>query len=422
MELTRLANSRIRSLLPITLGIVISALGLTILYNALRKFPADRLWDQVDFFGIWSFAKFALINRVSEIYDNSRLLDFQMDLGAAANALLPYAYPPFFLFMILPFGFLPFQLAYVVWDVLTFSVYFVASFHRQWRRSPIFLIMFAPGTLENLYPGQTGFLSAALILGGFRFAGTRPILSGTLLGLASFKPQLGILIPVALISARRWRALTAAGVTVGILVVVSSLAFGWSIWPLWLAKLLAHADWAADVPNRLKPTITANLIALGVDLTVTRIVQIAIAILVAIVIWICFRGGGTLLATAALLVGTFLANPYAFLYDMPILTNAMLMVIRHKDQTYRSLTVPEAVILLLSLVLPLIIGGTWRPSMFRSIPLCLLLGVIVRDLLQSRSDAVRPCSASAALIDARGDLGARSTRYDSFWRHAELRR
>src|SRR5262249_8762812 len=137
--------------------------------------------------------------------------------------------------------------------------------------------------------------------------------------------------------------------TVLVLVVVSGLAFGWPIWSIWLAKLSGHADWASLVPNRFQPTITANLTFLGVDMAIARIVQIFVAVLVAIIIWFCFRRGVTLLATAVLLVGTVLATPYAFLYDLPIVTNAVLMFIRHKDQTNRLLTIPEGAVLLLSL-------------------------------------------------------------------------
>jgi Glycosyltransferase family 87 len=306
-----------------------------------------------------------------------------MDLGAAPTGVYPYPYPPFFLLMILPIGVLVFYWAFAVWDVSTLFIYLAASFH---KRRCIFTILFtslAPAALLNLNSGQTGFLSAALILGGFRFAEARPILGGTLFGLASFKPQLGLLIPIALISARLWRPLAAAGATIAILIVTSSVAFGWSIWPTWLAKVLTHSSVVLEVPNRFNPTVTANLTFLGVELGIARIVQISVAVLVGIVIWLCFRRGVTLLATAALLVGTFLATPYAFLYDMPMLTNAALMVIRHKDQAGLSLTIPEAAILLLSLVIPPITMETWRPAMFRSIPLFLLLGLIVQQLFTS---------------------------------------
>jgi hypothetical protein len=80
---------------------------------------------------------------------------------------------------------------------------------------------------------------------------------------------------------------------------------------------------------------------------------------------------------SALLVGTFLATPYAFVYDMPMVTNAVLAVLRDRGQTNRALTIPELIVLALSLVLPVIMVLTWRPTMLRSIPLILLFGLIV---------------------------------------------
>jgi len=194
--------------------------------------------------------------------------------------------------------------------------------------------------------------------------------------LASFKPQLGILIPIALISAELWRTVAATCVTVLVLVLASSVACGWSIWPLWFAKLLPHADWVMGVKDRLNPTITSSLTSIGVDLTVTRGVQACVATFVGVIIWICFRNGVTILAIASLLVGTFLATPYAIVYDMP-LTSAVLLFLRDREQTNCALTIPELIVLAMSLVLPMIMVETWRPALFRSIPLILLFGLII---------------------------------------------
>jgi hypothetical protein len=169
----------------------------------------------------------------------------------------------------------------------------------------------------------------------------------------------------------------AAATTIAVLVLASGVAFGWSVWPLWLAKLLPHAEWVSNVKDRYNPTITSNLTSIGVNLPIARTVQACVAALVAVIIWVCFRRGVTILATAALLVGTFLATPYAIAYDMPMLTNAVLAVLHDRDQTNRSLTIPEILVLALALLLPLIMVLTWRLSMIRSIPLILLFGLIV---------------------------------------------
>src|SRR6266481_5643428 len=102
--------------------------------------------------------------------------------------------------MTVPFCMMDYYGAYGAWILGTFVLYFAVSWHRAWPRSATFIII-APATILTFVYGQTGFLTSALMIGGFRFVTSRPILSGVLFGLVSIKPQLGILIPVALISA-----------------------------------------------------------------------------------------------------------------------------------------------------------------------------------------------------------------------------
>jgi hypothetical protein len=376
MERHTLYRNAIGYVLIVGCGLLFTIFAVVNISEIYRNLTSNNVWFN-DFFGLWSYAKFLIVKPTSEIYDNSILLDFQMDLGACPKCLLPFAYPPFFLFWILPLGLLSYYFAYALWAISTLSFYSVASFYKSECWYAAFLSLFAPATVISFATGQTGLLSSALIVGGFRLIASRPILSGTLFGLASFKPQLGILIPIALISARLWRTVAAAATTIAVLVLASGVAFGWSVWPLWLAKLLPHAEWVSNVKDRYNPTITSNLTSIGVNLPIARTVQACVAALVAVIIWVCFRRGVTILATAALLVGTFLATPYAIAYDMPMLTNAVLAVLHDRDQTNRSLTIPEILVLALALLLPLIMVLTWRLSMIRSIPLILLFGLIV---------------------------------------------
>ena len=79
-----------------------------------------------------------------------------------------------------------------------------------------------------------------------------------------------------------------------------------------------------------------------------------------------------------------MATPYAIFYDMPMLTNAVLAVLRDEEQTKRLLTIPELIVLAATLILPVIMLETWRPAIFRSIPLILLFVLVVRRILRSR--------------------------------------
>ena len=350
-----------------------------------KNWSIGDIW-RGDFFAFWSYSKFIFQRPFPEIYDNDILTDFQENLGARPKYFLPYAYPPFFLFYILPLGVLSYYLAYLLWTIGSGYFYFLVSVNRQLSRYTVFLTIFAPATITSLATGQTGLLSSALIAGGFRAVTTRPVLSGVFFGLASFKPQLGILIPIALISARLWQTLAVACATILTLVLASSLVFGWSMWPLWFAKLLSHADWVMDVKDRYNPTITSSLTSIGIDLAVARTVQAGVGLLVAITIWVVFRNGVTILTNALLFVGTFLATPYAIVYDMPLLTNAVLAIFRYEEQTSRILTIPELIILAATLLLPIIMVATWRPAPFRSIPLILLFGLIVWRIVRDRRD------------------------------------
>ena len=73
----------------------------------------------------------------------------------------------------------------------------------------------APAVLINAVGGQNGCWTAALLGGGLSLLERRPYLAGCLFGLMIYKPQLAILLPVALIAGRKWRTFFAAGATAG---------------------------------------------------------------------------------------------------------------------------------------------------------------------------------------------------------------
>jgi hypothetical protein len=75
----------IRLSLIIGCGVLFVLFAISNLLYLYTTLPNDNIWIN-DFFGLWSYAKFLLVRRFSEIYDNTILLDFQMDLGATQNA------------------------------------------------------------------------------------------------------------------------------------------------------------------------------------------------------------------------------------------------------------------------------------------------------------------------------------------------
>ena len=65
--------------------------------------------------------------------------------------------------------------------------------------------------------GQNSFLSASLLAAGTLLVRRRPLAAGAALGALCFKPHLALLIPVALIAGRHWRAIMGAAASLGML-------------------------------------------------------------------------------------------------------------------------------------------------------------------------------------------------------------
>ena len=339
-----------------------------------------------DFFAQWAFALFARMYRAAQIYDGDVLHGFQLTLEPALRQTFPFPYPPGYLFAIWPLGWLSYGSAYLVWDSATLVLFLWAVFGTNCRTRLFWFVLFAPVTILALIQGQNGLLTSALIVGGMRLMGDRPVVGGVLLGLATIKPQLGVLIPLALIGAGYWRTLAAAAVTAVLLGLASGLVFGWDAWPAWLRELSGHAAYLdVSVSNYLKPTIMANLVLFGVPVPVAHAIQTGVAIVVAAIVFLCFRRGVTDLSVAALQVGTFLAMPYVFRYDMPMLANAILLLVRNRERTRQPVGLIEAGIIVLGLLAPAFTTLTTRFFYVSGLSLLLLFGLVL--WWWSRADA-----------------------------------
>jgi hypothetical protein len=86
-----------------------------------------------------------------------------------------------------------------IWSGATLALFLLAARLRQpWEAS---LLALAPTSIVTFAYGQNGFLTSALILGGLWPLPHRQGWAGLLFGLATIKPQLGLLIPIALLAA-----------------------------------------------------------------------------------------------------------------------------------------------------------------------------------------------------------------------------
>ena len=185
------------------------------------------------------------------------------------------------------------------------------------------------------WPGQNGFLTAALI-GGRRCCNwrTRPLLAGLLLGLLTYKPHFGLLFPVALIFGGYWRAFFSPPWPPHsrILIVVLALRAGQ---PYRLRRAYGrHEQRISSPPGPCRLLQATEPLWSAADGGRRRSHRLCGTRAVAPGAGRCSSPGcggarSTLaLKCAALCVATLLATPYLYFYDLPILAIAIAFLWR----------------------------------------------------------------------------------------------
>jgi hypothetical protein len=309
-----------------------------------------------DFFALWTSAVVTHAGDAAVNFDFDALHARQVALGMNPHGYNPFPYPPTTLPVLGALGRLPLQQAFYVFMIPAFAAYLLAMWAGRWREWWWALgACLAPATGITLISGQTGYLSGALMVAGLRFLPARPLLAGIMFGLLTYKPQLGVLVPVALMAMGGWRTIAAAVATLTACALVATYAYGFPLWALWAHSITAYATGFEPVSG-LMPTIYANALMLHASRAVAWGAQLLVTIPVAIVVWRVWRREGPSAQAAALLVvGTFLATPHAFNYDMPMLTMALVWYLAERMRSEEALDLGEIVALLLAFAMPVII-------------------------------------------------------------------
>lgn len=284
-----------------------------------------------DFFGLWSWSRFVATEGTSALYDPAAMHRFQQALDPLyADQHYPFLYPPTYLLFIWPLAHLPLAAARIVWSAATLAAFLFALSGTRWHPRLLVAGVVAPATVLCLICGQNGLLTAALMIGGLRCAASRPLIAGVLLGLLTYKPHLAALIPIALVTARLWPTLCVAAATAALCVVASSLSFGGETWAAWFGA--QQASWTtvdAFIGAHLTmiPTAGAALRQVGLESSLVLAGQSLATIGAAGALWIAWRRGPSTRSLAAVPVAALMATPYAFLYDLPMVSGAALLAL-----------------------------------------------------------------------------------------------
>ena len=161
----------------------------------------------------WTSSYMVLHGELSDIYNISKFEAAEKGLTGTEKGHV-WLYPPPFLLMVLPLSLLPFLASMGIWLAVTLSCYLLILRRICPQPYVILWMVFFPGIFSNFLVGHNGFLSGALLGGGLLFINSSPILAGILFSLSFYKPQLGILIPLALLAGRRWKILGITAISV----------------------------------------------------------------------------------------------------------------------------------------------------------------------------------------------------------------
>src|SRR5258707_10279692 len=115
----------------------------------------------------------------------------------------------------MPLGLMAYVPALLAWLAAGWYAFYRALRLAMPGQGTLLLALAAPAVFINAVGGQNGTWTAALFGGGLGLLERRPLLAGGLLGLLIYKPQLGLLIPVALLAGRHWRASKGVAVSLG---------------------------------------------------------------------------------------------------------------------------------------------------------------------------------------------------------------
>jgi alpha-1,2-mannosyltransferase len=301
---------------------------------------SDRLIDRngkpigTDFSNVYAAGRLTWLGHPADAYDPA--LQHQAERAVFGGRDVPFFgwhYPPFFFAIAFAVAALPYALGLSLWLVGSLVAYLAAIRAILPRGETLLVASAFPAVLVNIGHGQNGFFTAALLGGALQLIDNRPALAGVLIGLLAYKPQFGVLIPVALLAGRRWSTIAAAAATVAALVLISFAALGGEVWHSFAGSLNFTQSVVLEQGGTGWEKIQSAFAAArnwGADVATAYAIQTALAIVVAATLaWLWHGTNAIELKAAGLAVASLLATPYVLDYDLVVMAVAIAFLVRH---------------------------------------------------------------------------------------------
>ena len=351
----------------------------------------------MDFAPFYVASSLALSGHPPLVYDDASQRTAERKVaGYKGAAYETWDYPPTFLLMVLPLSLLSYHLSLVTWTLLTLAAYLSVLWVILPDRSAMWLSIAFPAAFVNMRDGQNGFVSLALMGGGLLLLERRPILAGLLLGVLSYKPQFGILIPIVLAATGHWRAFASATVTILGLAAVTDFVFGWDTWraflvsmPITSHRLLVEGSIGF---GKMQSVFGAARVW-GASLATSYMLQGSVGLAtLGTVLWVWRERVPFSMKAAALVTGTLLVTPYMVDYDLVLLAAPIAWLAY--EGLHSGFLPWEKSILFLAWICPLLA----RPFSLSGVPLtplilAMMLVAIARRSLVAAAIASTPVDA-----------------------------
>lgn len=343
-----------------------------------------------DFTAFWIAGTQAAHGETGSLYDPAEFAKIQMAVVGPdypRDAFYPnWPYPPIFFLILAPLAMLPYPAAFLTFEFVTLAGY-TAIVYLIVRRPPaIALALASPFTFWNFFIGHTGFLRAALLGASLLFLERQPVLAGLFIGSLVFKPQFGILLPVALVAAKQWRAFASAATTIALLTGASVAAFGTGPWEAFPRELVVQTGDYLVGETKLSfgwtfyQTVYGLIHALHGGAALAWIGQGVATIGVAIIVWLVWRSPVRYsLKAAALSAAVLIATPYAWAYDMAAIAIPLAFLAR--DQIRCGLLRGEQTVMLALFAAGLVILVCLGNSPLGPVMMITLLAIVLRRVL-----------------------------------------
>jgi hypothetical protein len=270
---------------------------------------------------------------------------------------MPWGYSPVAFLLVVPLAFLSAAAAFGAWTFINVIATVTAMRAMGMPLTVGIAGVLFPTSVMSIVAGQNGGLSAGLFGLAISLLHRSEWAAGLCFGLLCYKPQLGILIPVALVAGGHWRAFAGATLTVVTLVLCSLAAWGIGPWLAFIDTAIPEY-WGhltrGELPFPKMVTVYPFLRQLAVPHHIAYALQVVAATMAAGAVWWAWRKSDLVVRTSVLTAGMFLATPYAYYYDLTVFLVPIAALLARRGLAWPTLR--EANLAALLWLLPL---GNW---------------------------------------------------------------